>query len=64
MFKFLKDKLTRFNKIADQTLSEDAISEDEGKRIRESKLDDLLWDLEVGLMESDVAVEVIEELKS
>ncbi len=64
MFKFLKDKLTRFNKIADEALSEDAISEDEGKRIRESKLDDLLWDLEVGLMESDVAVEVIEELKS
>ncbi len=64
MFKFLKDKLTRFNKTADEVLSGDAISEDEGKRIRESKLDDLLWELEVGMMESDVAVEVIEELKS
>lgn len=64
MFKFLKDKLTRFNKVADEALSGDAISEDQGKRIKESKLDDLLWDLEVGLMESDVAVEVIEELKS
>jgi fused signal recognition particle receptor len=64
MFKFLKEKLTSFKKNADDVLSEDSISEEEGKKIKESRLNDLLWDLEIGLMESDVAVEVIEELKS
>ena len=63
MFKFLKDKFFKFNKEAEQ-VADDAISDDQGKVIRESKLDDILWNLEVGLMESDVAVEVIEELKA
>ncbi len=62
MFKFLKGKFSKFNESADEA-AEDAISEVQGKVIKESKLDDLLWDLEVGLMESDVAVEVIDELK-
>ena len=62
MFKFLKKKFSKFNEEAEQ-VAEDAISEDSGKVIKESKLEDLLWDLEVGLMESDVAVEVIQELK-
>lgn len=63
MFKFLKSKLEGFKKQTSEELSSPAISEDGGKRIREGKLDELLWDLEVGLMEADVAVEVIEELK-
>ena len=63
MFKFLKERLASFHKGADNALAETGITEDGGKRIKESKLDELLWDLEVGLMESDVAVEVIEELK-
>jgi fused signal recognition particle receptor len=63
MFKFLKGMFSRFNKEA-EALSDDAISDDSGKLIKESKLDELLWNLEVGLMESDVAVEVIEELKT
>ncbi|MBA3046476.1 MAG: signal recognition particle-docking protein FtsY [Candidatus Thermoplasmatota archaeon] len=62
MFKFLKGMFSKFNKEA-EALSEDAISDDSGKVIKESKLDELLWNLEIGLMESDVAVEVIEELK-
>ena len=62
MFKFLKDKFSKFNQDAEE-VAEDALSDDQGKRIKENKLDELLWDLEVGLMESDVAVEVIEELK-
>ncbi len=33
------------------------------QRISEEKLDDLLWDLEVGLLESDVAYSVIESIK-
>ena len=38
----------------------------EGKKssISEEKIDDLLWDLEVGLLESDVAYSVIESLKN
>jgi len=32
-------------------------------RISEEKLDDLLWDLEIGLLESDVAYSVIESIK-
>ena len=32
-------------------------------RISDEKLDDLLWDLEVGLLESDVAYNVIESIK-
>ena len=62
MFKFLKEKFSGFKTGANEALAEDTIS-DEGKKIKESKLEDLLWSLEVGLMESDVAVEVIEELK-
>jgi len=63
MFKFLKGKLDGFKKKTSEEFSGPAISEYDGKRIKESKLDDILWDLEVGLMEADVAVEVIEELK-
>jgi fused signal recognition particle receptor len=63
MFKFLREKFTGFKKNADEALTKDTISEDDGRKIKESKLDELLYDLEIGLMESDVAVEVIEELK-
>lgn len=35
-----------------------------GRRINEEALDELLWDLEVELMEGDVALEVVEEIKS
>ncbi len=62
MFKFLKSKFSKFNESADEAV-DDAISDAQGKVIKESKLDELLWDLEIGLMESDVALEVIEELK-
>jgi len=63
MFKFLKGMFSKFNREA-ESVSEDAISEEHGKVIKESRLEEILWNLEVGLMESDVAVEVIEELKA
>ncbi|MDO9536902.1 MAG: signal recognition particle-docking protein FtsY [Thermoplasmata archaeon] len=63
MFKFLKGMFSKLDKEA-EALSGDAISDEHGKEIKESKLNELLWNLEVGLMESDVAVEVIEELKT
>jgi fused signal recognition particle receptor len=34
-----------------------------GRKISEEKLDDLLWELEIGLLESDVAYNVIESIK-
>ena len=33
------------------------------KKIKEDSLDDLLWDLEIALMEADVALPVVEEIK-
>ena len=63
MFKFLRNKLDGFRKKAEDELAGPDITEDGGKKIREGKLDDLLWDLEVGLLEADVAIEVIEKLK-
>ena len=36
---------------------------DRGKKIKEDSLDDLLWELEVALMEADVALPVVEEIK-
>ena len=43
-----------------KTIQKDTAS---GKRISEEKLDDLLWELEIGLLESDVAYNVIESIK-
>lgn len=37
---------------------------DTGKKIKEDKVDDLLWELELGLLEADVALPVIEEIKN
>ncbi len=43
-----------------KTIQKDTSS---GRKISEEKLDDLLWELEVGLLESDVAYSVIESIK-
>lgn len=43
-----------------KTVQKDTAS---GRRISEEKLDDLLWELEIGLLESDVAYNVIESIK-
>jgi fused signal recognition particle receptor len=63
MFKVLREKLTGWKKRAPAGL-EGAIRDEGGRRIGEGKLDDLLWDLEVALMEADVALPVIEEIKA
>lgn len=36
---------------------------DSGRKIDESRLEELLWDLEVSLLEADVALEVVEEIR-
>ncbi|UCF09232.1 MAG: signal recognition particle-docking protein FtsY [Thermoplasmata archaeon] len=42
---------------------EPVFSEGRGKKIREGRVEDLMWDLEVALLESDVAVPVVERIK-
>ncbi len=57
MFQFLKKKLKK---------TEEAIEEEKKKGligISEKKIDELLWHIEIDLIEADVAFEVIEEIK-
>ncbi|MFA6680276.1 MAG: signal recognition particle-docking protein FtsY [Candidatus Methanomethylophilaceae archaeon] len=42
----------------------EAVVGDSGKKIKEGSLDDFLWDLEIALMEADVALPVVEEIKN
>ncbi len=55
MFKFLKKKI--------EDIEEADIFEEGGYKIKESKVDGMLWDLELALLESDVAQEVVEAIK-
>ena len=43
--------------------AEDVVG-DSGRKISEKDLDELLWELELGLLEADVALPVIEEIKA
>ncbi len=64
MFKGLRDRLFSVSREA-KTRSIDDISEvvdESGRRLKESVLDDLLHDLELSLLEADVALPVAEEL--
>lgn len=63
MFEALKKLFSR--KKADEPLPERAeeVVGDSGRRIDEKDLDAILWDLEVGLMQADVALPVVEEIK-
>ncbi len=60
MFKFLRKKIKK----AEETIEE---SDGEEKKkvfgISERKIDELLWNLEMALLEADVALEVVEEIK-
>ncbi|MEW5748151.1 MAG: signal recognition particle-docking protein FtsY [Candidatus Thermoplasmatota archaeon] len=64
MFKALREKLSAASKSA-KTRSIEDISEvagDSGRRLREGVLDDVLQELQMGLLEADVALPVAEEL--
>lgn len=61
MFRALKEKLGLIRKRAENL--EEGFTTGIGKRISEEKLEDFLWDLEIALMEADVAVDVIEKIK-
>ncbi|MFQ6127869.1 MAG: signal recognition particle-docking protein FtsY [Thermoplasmata archaeon] len=62
MFRFLKDRLKGWREKTAEEAGE-VISEERGRKIREKKLENTFWDLEVGLLEADVALPVIEEIK-
>jgi len=63
MFKLLKEKIRNLRKKANEELAEEFTSSI-GKKLKEEKVDEFLWDLEIALMEADVAVDVIEKLKA
>ncbi len=64
MFESLKKKLSGFRKKATELPeSAEEVVGDSGKKIKEDVVDDLLWDLELGLLEADVALPVVEEIK-
>ena len=61
MFKALKEKLGFIRKKA-KSLDEE-FTTGIGKKITEERIEDFLWDIEIALMEADVAVDVIEKIK-
>jgi len=60
MFKTLKEKLGIFQKKVDEEIKEE---KKPGLGFREGKVDDILWALELILLESDVALPVIDKIK-
>ena len=50
-------------KRSEKEFSNDIVG-DSGKKVKEGSLDDLLWELEIALMEADVALPVAEEIKN
>ncbi len=61
MFKALKEKLVGWKKKAPEEVLE-VVSGEGGKRIKREALDEYLHDLELALLESDVAFPVVEEI--
>ncbi len=62
MFRALKEKLGLIKKKAEDMDKE--FTSGLGKKLTEDKIDDFLWDLEIALIEADVAVDVIEKIKA
>ena len=64
MFKALREKLTAASDVARERPVDD-LSEvvgDSGRKLRDSVLDEILSELEMGLLQADVALPVVEEL--
>ncbi len=69
--KVKKQKRVKHKKAKKTEKQADAEGEEEiftrskvGKKLRDGKLDDLLWDLEMALLESDVALPVVDKIKT
>jgi len=73
MFKSLRDRFRRASKKAEEELDPELKLDyetfrpeerDSGAVIREKHLENVLWEMELALLESDVAVEALEEMKA
>ena len=61
MFKGLRERLAGWKEKADAEVSSAAVGES-GRKIKEDKLEEILYDLEIALLESDVAFPVAKEI--
>src|SRR6266566_4267875 len=61
MFKALRERLAGWKQEAEADVTSAAIG-DSGKKIKEDKLEEVLYDLEIALLESDVAFPVAKEI--
>src|SRR2546429_8659928 len=61
MFKSLRERLAGWKQEAEADVTSEAIG-DSGKKIKEDKLEEVLYDLEIALLESDVAFPVAKEI--
>src|SRR5881296_4397904 len=61
MFKSLRERLGGWKEKAEAEVGSEAIGES-GRKIKEDKLEEILYDLEIALLESDVAFPVAKEI--
>src|SRR5713101_7449804 len=61
MFKSLRERLAGWKEKAEAEATSEAIG-DSGRKIKEDKLEEILYDLEIALLESDVAFPVAKEI--
>lgn len=64
MFESLKKLLGLSKKEIEPSAKVEEVVGDSGKKISEKDLDELLWELELVLLEADVALPIVEEIKS
>ncbi|MCI4435161.1 MAG: signal recognition particle-docking protein FtsY [Thermoplasmata archaeon] len=64
MFKILKEKLNIFKKKLSEEVSVEESAGIIGKKINEKRLDEILDEFEISLLEADVAYDVAEEIRS
>ncbi len=64
MFESLKKILGLSKKDIEPSAKVEEVVGDSGKKISEKDLDDLLWELELVLLEADVALPIVEEIKA
>src|SRR5256886_17678240 len=61
MFKSLRERLAGWREKADAEVASSGIG-DSGRKIKEDKLEEILYDLEIALLESDVAFPAAKEI--
>lgn len=62
MFERLKERLRSWREKAAREITAEEVVAEKGRRVREGKLEDVLADLEVALLEADVALPVVQAI--